>query len=306
MSDVVIGIASYNGAQRLRWLLHSLWLRTRLTARDVSIVLVDDGSPRRDETRHVFMEWQDKLPLYYHQHPTNRGISAGWNSATRAFASRLNVLLNDDVILPSTGVHGLDWLDCMTFALDENPGVGGVGINWHAFLPEDAPALLASPTSDLAVTPRDPNSKAPAPERRTYEEHGPGRVMCPSGQCFAFRWEDFDAIGGFDEGYQSFYEESDFGTAMASRGKIGMQLNFPQCWHLWSATFASSPELRAGARMEASRRRYIAKWAVPPEFQTHEAGRNVFDFTNPKYLGALPPVAVRYRKADGSVGEATL
>jgi hypothetical protein len=51
--------------------------------------------------------------------------------------------------------------------------------------------------------------------------------MVPTGQLFAFRMADFNAIGGFDEGYKSFYEESCFSTSMSAYlKKIGVQLNW--------------------------------------------------------------------------------
>lgn len=298
MPRIVIGCSSYNGAERLGWLLRSMALRTP-RSHDFSVVVVDDGSPRVQETRNAVAPYFDELGLQLREHGKNRGISAGWNTAVRAVDSELCVLVNDDVILPSG-----DWLASLILPLDESPGVGGVGVNWHAFLAEDVPQLLAGPDSDQAVTPRDCVSKKPAPERRGHEEHGPGRVMCPGGQLFSFRRKDFDDIGGFDEGMASFFEESDFGTALAARQKIGVQLNYPMCWHMWSATFKQNPELQAGQRMAASRRRYIAKWSVPAAFHGDRPGP--FDYTNPKYLGAIPPVPVRYRKKDGSIGEVVL
>jgi hypothetical protein len=175
-------------------------------------------------------------------------------------------------------------------------------MNWHAFTDDDVVGLLESETSDLKVVPRDPMSKRQTPERRDYEAHPPGRVMCPSGNLFAFRKKDYDALGGFDEGFASFFEESDFGTAMAAKlGKIGVQLNWPMCWHRWSATFGTNPELRAGQRMAASRARYIDKWQVPPDFRS-DPPKSPFDYTNPKHLGAIGDVYVEYVKKDGSIG----
>jgi glycosyltransferase involved in cell wall biosynthesis len=282
MPNVVLGIPSYNGSQRLDWLLRSIALRTPLLETGtVRIVLVDDGSPRVDETRKCAQHWAQKLPLTFIEHGTNRGISAGWNTAVRATNAEICVLLNDDVIVASGG-----WLEALVYALEHSPGVGVVGQSWHAFLPEDASALLASVDSDLAVIPRDPVSKIALPERRTlYEDTHPGRVMCPTGQLFAFRRSDFDAIGGFDETYKSMYEESCFGTSMAVRGLIGMQTTWPFCFHLWSATFAQNPELDAGGRIAVSRAHYRKKWGVPeyvPEFE----------HTNATYFNVIGDVAV--------------
>lgn len=289
---IAIGIPTYNGAERLDWLLKSIAMRTPLLASgEVGIVVVDDGSPRVGETRVVVERWRGLLPLTFIEHGSNRGISAGWNTCARATDAEIVVLSNDDVIMPTGG-----WLESFVHALEHSPGVGVVGANWHAFLPGDVPGLLAGPESDLQVVPRDPGSKASAPERRTlYEDTHPGRVMCPTGQLFAFRRKDFDAVGGFDERMKSFYEESSFGTEMAAKGLIGLQLTWPTNWHLWSATFNANPELDPGTRLAHSKEVYRQRWGVP-------AGVHEFDHTNAKYFNLIPDVRVEFLRKGGVVG----
>ncbi len=302
MSRITIGITTYNGAARVEQLLQSIKLRTTTNDLDnnIDIILVDDGSPNPLQTKQVFDAWSAILPISYIEHKQNLGISAGWNTASRAKNNEYVILVNDDVIVSSGS-----WIDAMIHPLKNSTGIGGVGVNWHAFLDEDVDSLLASETSDRDVVPRDPGSKAKTPERRNYEECGPGRVMCPSGQLFAFRRSDFDAIGGFDEKYKSFFEESDFFTAIAAKlGKIGMQINWPMCWHRWSATFGTNPELMAGQRMAASRKWYIEKWNVPPKFHGDIPGP--FDYTNPTYLGAIGDITVSFLKRDGTYGTGIL
>lgn len=290
MVRVAIGIPTYNGFWRVDNLLKSIYLRTPLlTSGDVSIVLVDDGSPVVQSTRETFERWRDRLPIQLVEHGENRGISAAWNTASRACAAERVVLINDDVIVSG------GWLEALLYALDYSPGVGVVGANWHAFVADDVAQLLASPESDVGVCPRDPISKAQASERRQLEDTNPGRVMCPGGQLFAFRRSEFDAVGGFDEQMKSFYEESSFGTEMAARGKIGVQLAWPFNWHMWSATFSASPELKASERLAVSRARYRQRWAVPDSF----AQGAEFDYTNPKYLGNVGDVEVAFLRRTG-------
>jgi GT2 family glycosyltransferase len=295
---ITIGIPTYAGASRVDSLLASIAMRTPLLSRtgtEVTVVLVDDGSPKEAETAAVARRWSGLLPLRYVVHSANRGISAGWNTAARAVDSDLVVLCNDDVIAPSGG-----WLEALVHPLVHSPGVGVVGLSWHAFTLEDVAGLLAGPTSDRLVTPRDPTSKAPVADRRPlYEDTWPARVMCPTGELFAFRRSDYDAIGGFDEAYKSFYEESCFSTSMAARGRIGLQLTYPFCFHMWSATFGASPELKAAERMAASRLHYRAKWGVPE-------GVHEFECTNPKFLGAIGDVEVEFLRRGGEVWKGTL
>lgn len=281
-----VGVPTYNGALRLSWLLRSIHLRPPWPDQ---IIVVDDGSPVSSSTRAVTDEWKMKLPLVLIEHVNNRGISAAWNTCVKASDCERVVLINDDVIVPSGG-----WLPALEHALDNSPGVGVVGLSWHAFIADDVEGLLSGTASDLAVVPRDPVSKAAVPSRRTqYEDTNPGRVMAPTGQLFAFRRHNFEAIGGFDEGFKSFYEESDFGTRMAQHGKIGMQLTWPFCWHMWSKTFAENTEaLRPDLRLADSKARYRAKWNVPQN--VHE-----FEYTNPKYLGNVPDVEVGFLRKSG-------
>ncbi|HXB28150.1 MAG TPA: glycosyltransferase [Gemmatimonadaceae bacterium] len=293
MPRIVIGVPTYNGAERLGWLLKSMAMRTPMLATgDVRIVVVDDGSPMVGATVSAYRMWEAQLPIDLVQHGGNRGISAGWNTAARHHDCEYVVPINDDVIVPSGG-----WLESLIHTLEHSPGVGVVGASWHAFTPEDAPALLAGPESDRDVIPREPRNehglvRQNAARRTQYEDVWPGRVMCPTGELFAFRRKDFDRIGGFDENYKSFYEESDFGTSMAAAGLIGVQLTWPFCYHLWSATFGASPELRADERMTASRAYYRRKWAVPD-------GVAEFDFTNPKFFGAIGDVPVEFLRKSG-------
>ena len=294
MPKTTIGIASYNGGERLGWLLKSIAMRTpELATGDVRIVVVDDGSPLVGATVAAFRSWEAKLPIDLVQHDKNRGISAGWNTAARHHDCQYVVEVNDDVIVSS------GWLAPLIYPLEHSPKVGVVGQQWHAFTAEDVPRLLDGPTSDTDVVPRDPVTKEPTPERRRFEDNWPGRVMAASGQLFAFRRADFDAIGGFDEAYQSFYEESCFGTSMASRGLIGVQITWPFCYHQWSATFAVNPELQASVRMAASRVHYRAKWGVPE-------GVHEFDYTNPKHLGSIGDVGVRFLRRGGVPWRGTL
>lgn len=278
---ISIGIPTYNGAWRLNNLLKSIYLRTpEIALEQAHVVVVDDGSTVRSVSA-VVEEWAKKMPLTLIDHGKNLGISAGWNTAVRAHACDYAVLINDDVIVSK------DWLRSLIYVLENSPGVGCVGQNWNAFLAEDVEKLLESASSDLDVVPRDPMTKIHVPERRNLEGCDPGRVMAPTGQLFGFRRSDFDAIGGFDETYRSFYEESCFGTSVAKRGLIGCQLNWPFNWHMWSATFGTNPELKASERMAASREHYRQKWAVPE-------GIHEFEYTNPKYLGAIGDVEVKF------------
>ena len=74
MKRTSVGITTYGGGMRLRWLLKSIALRPPYPA---EIVVVDDGAPLVDLTRQAVAEFNDVLPVTLLEHAQNRGISAG-------------------------------------------------------------------------------------------------------------------------------------------------------------------------------------------------------------------------------------
>jgi hypothetical protein len=64
---------------------------------------------------------------------------------------------------------------------------------------------------------------------------------------------------------------------------------------MWSATFGSSPELHASERLRASQAHYRAKWNVPDSFPLGKE----FEYTNPKYLGAIGDVPISFLRRSG-------
>jgi len=296
MARIAVGIPTFNGAMRVESILKAISLRTPLLqAGDVEVVVVDDGSDKESESRAVATRWGDTMPLRYVAHGNNLGVSAAWNTISRATDAPIVVIANDDVIVSSGG-----WLESLVHVLEHCPGVGVVGHSAHAFTLDDVSALLAGPDADMTVIPRDPVTKNRAPERRGYEDApNPARVMAPAGMLFAFRRADFEAVGGFDEVYTSGYEEACFGTSMAARGLIGLQLTWPFVWHMWSATFIANPQIDAGERLGKGRVHYRKKWDVP-------AGVHEFEYTNPKFLGAIGPVEVSFLRKNSVVAHGVL
>lgn len=238
--------------------------------------MVDDsGKPEHQRASRAVAE---RFGARWLCHEVNRGISAGWNTLARASASPLIALLNDDIIV-SKG-----WVEALAFFLEQNPHAGTCGLHFNFLVPDDVSVLVADP--DAPPPARDPFSKAPkADDHDPYSE--PGLMMCPPGCCFGFTREKFDLVGGFDENFKSFYEESDFGTALASRGFPSYVTPWPTLGHIWSATFAQAPELAPSDRMTESRVRYIEKWG------------GHFEQTNPRFMSRIEPRLTRWLTPGG-------
>lgn len=258
MALVTIGIPVYNRGAALVNLLQNLRQRTPSDI-DHEIVVVDDsGRPaHRQLTRGACQQYG----ATYVEHDKNRGVAAGWNTLVRAGKnSEFLVILNDDVFVAK------DWLSYMVYALKENPRVGSFGMNCRFIAREDSAEIIQS--QDAKVIPlnvhwrgaeliRNERFKSMPPE----EDGAPGKVMCPTGCFFGFRREIYDLVGGFDERYFAFYEETDFGVTCAHKGYPSFSLGVPDHnYHIWSASFGSAPEIDAGGVMARSRAAFVEKW----------------------------------------------
>jgi len=273
---LAVGIPCYNGADTL--LPNCLEaIAQRSGPRDQYELLVVDDSGRqdhRDKSRRVAEKYGAKW--LYHDH--NKGIAAGWNALVRASSVKNIGLLNDDIIVAP------GWIDALSYFLDNNPHAGMCSMHFNFIVPSDVPALLADPQAPMPE--RDPFSKTPKKDNRD-PDGGPGVMMCPAGCCFGFTREKFDLIGGFDECYVSFFEESDAGTHLASKGFPTYGIQWPTLGHIWSATFNSAPELGASSRMNNSRARYVEKWGGD------------FTVTDPKFMARCTPKLTKWLGPSG-------
>jgi GT2 family glycosyltransferase len=282
---VSIGIPTYCGAELgendlLGMCLRAIRLRT-CTEIPYEIVVVDDSGKLDHQNKSEALARQ--FGARWLAHRENRGVAAGWNTLVRSASTPFNVLLNDDFYV-SRG-----WLDALVYFLRENPKAGSGGLHAYFCLLADVPRLLTS--ADATIIPREYFTKREAPEYLT-EHHGreqPGRVMAPPGCGFGMSREKYDLIGGFDESLgKAFYEESDAGTSLASKGFPTYALQWPACYTIMSATFGRSPELTAGGDVFAGpRAKYIAKWNGHTEV------------THPRYMDKIPFQKVRWLDPNG-------
>lgn len=254
-----IGVATYRGWQRVRGLLENIKQRTDGASYPFTVVVCDD-SGREDHRERIREACRDYRAMCV-EHPVNRGLPAAWNSLVRATDHEIVVLLNDDVLLAR------DWLSYLSYAVLRNPKVATVSLNCRFITPDDATEILKGPEAKvIPLNVRYVNGVLVRHERFSsmpeQPDDWPGKVMCPMGAAFAFRRSVYDQVGGFDERYRCFYEETDFGVACARQGMPSITIPVPHDnYHMWSATFSSSPEVPAGQIMNESRAKFVAKWS---------------------------------------------
>ena len=264
---VTIGIPTYNGWQRVANLLENMKQRTEKDIKHDIVICDDSGRhDHREKIRAICAQYGARFIF----HQNNRGVPAAWNTLVKSSNSKYIVLLNDDILVAK------NWLKAPLHAIKENPLVGSFGLHCYFISPSDVQPLLAGP--DAKIIPLNIRWDGPnliLNERfdsiPTSAGSVPGRTMCPTGCAFGFRREMWEKVGGFDERYQAFYEETDFGVACAELGFPSVQLSCPGNYHIWSQTFGSAPEINAGQVMADSKRKFLEKWRVRLGIEINDA-----------------------------------
>lgn len=215
---ITIGIPTYNGVNRTKLLLSSIFNYTSSAEqRDLNIVVLDDGTPYLEE-RKKLENICDRFSVSFIQHEKNLGISASWNSLTRfSPKSDITILFNDDVQICHQA-----WLGHLKYFFEHNEKIGTVSFPVFYIDP-----LTALPCDNLQI----PDINIPVQ-----------MSFSPNGQGFAFRTELFK-IASFDERLISFYEECDFGHVLSTSGYYSYSLPFPVIQHFGSQTFSQNLEL---------------------------------------------------------------
>jgi GT2 family glycosyltransferase len=251
MIKVLVGIPTYNGANRVDYLLQSISMRTNKDI-DYKIIVCDDGGKKehQEKTKLVVEKWNSILPIELLINDNNLGVSKTWNKLIKLYDSEYIILINDDVIVANR------WLDNLLYFLENNPNAGSAIYGCIFINEEDIPQLLIS--LNPKIKPRDPFTKKWADI--DYSSKVPIRCMVAWGCFFGFKRHIYNLIGGFDENYFAYFEEYDFLTDIASRGYPNYLLTCPRNWHIWSATFDTSPELNPREIYGKSQKYYIKKW----------------------------------------------
>lgn len=267
MDKVTIGIPTYNGWLRVHQLLQNINQRTPRDI-DFNIIVCDDSG--KQEHRDRVKDICQSLGAEYIYHKNNRGVPSSWNTLVKASSSEYVILLNDDILVAN------NWLKHPIYALKNNPKVGSFGLHCYFISPDDVAPLLQGP--EAVVVPLDVRwvgDKLITNERYPFvpppDGGSPGKMMCPTGCAFGFRREMWEEVGGFDERYRAFYEETDFGVSCAYRGYPSFQLPYPGNYHLWSQTFRSASEINAGKIINESKAKFIDKWSKQLNYSFNDA-----------------------------------
>jgi N-acetylglucosaminyl-diphospho-decaprenol L-rhamnosyltransferase len=276
--DVVV--VAYNSRDTLRDCVEPLtqvpWVR---------VIVVDNASP--DDSATVIAD----LPARVIRAPRNGGFAYGCNLGIAAGDAEHVLLLNPDATIDTTS------LTVLVDALRADPRLAGVGPRTVddrgrlAFTQRRFPRLRSTYAQGLflhRVAPLAPWSDDAIRDPRAYERSGSPDWI--SGCCVLLRREAVEAVGGLDEGFFLFAEETDLFRRLAAAGwRAGFEAGATAC-HLGDGS--ASPDTTEGIRAY-SRVRYARKH--------HGALVALFEAVGVA-LGAIAHAAMWIRRPDRARG----
>lgn len=192
----------------------------------------------------------------------NVGYAGAINRGRRVCEGETIVVTNPDVTFAP------DAIDLLAQQLDVRTAVAGPALFW-----DDAHTWMLPP-GDLMTGWQKLDEVLAIRSRAWREQRGlrrfrhrlefwslteTTRVRTLSGAVMAIRVEDFDALGGFDERFHLYFEETDFLRRVGARGKRIVYIPAARCRHIYNQSAASM----AGKLYAESERKYLEKWNGP-------------------------------------------
>ena len=243
---------------------------------------------------------------------TNRGYAGAINDGRRACSGETMVVSNPDVTFAPESI------DRLADAIGGGTAVAGPAIFWddaHRWRLPPGDLLTAPQKIDEVLASRSPAWREQWDRRRIRKRmafwslDATTAMDMLSGAVMAIRTEDFDAIGGFDERFALYFEETDFLRRVAARRRHIAYVPAARCRHIFNQS-ASQAGAVAAARYAESELKYLEKWngpfvaqmlkrierPMPPVILSEvegspELGRRSFDFAQDDILVEASPLA---------------
>ncbi|HEX8617351.1 MAG TPA: glycosyltransferase [Thermoanaerobaculia bacterium] len=195
---------------------------------------------------------------------TNRGYAGAINAGRRACTGETIVISNPDVVFAAEAIDRLH--DALRDAT-----VAGPALFW------DEAHRWMLPPGDLSTAAEKVDEVLASRSRAWFEQRDRRRFLqrvafwsraetsetsMLSGAVLAVRASEFDRLGGFDERFPLYFEETDFlRRVAAARGRI-VHVPAARCRHLYNQS-AAQVAAEAAARYAQSELRYLEKWNGP-------------------------------------------
>jgi GT2 family glycosyltransferase len=215
-----------------------------------TILLVDNGSEPADREL-----WRD-LPVERIDPGANLGYAGGVQRAVAALDAPLWIAMNPDVVVRP------GCLAALLAELERGADAAGPRFEW-----DEAGRLLLPPTEErtrraelaAALARRSPARAAAARRRwrrharRHWEAAAPIESRALSGALLAFRQEGWRATGGFDAGFQLYFEETDWLERLHAAGRRSVFVPGARAWHLYAQSSVAEPAAAAWFAAAAAR-----------------------------------------------------
>ncbi|HYO78137.1 MAG TPA: glycosyltransferase [Thermoanaerobaculia bacterium] len=195
---------------------------------------------------------------------TNRGYAGAINDGRRACTGQTMVVANPDVTFAPNAI------DLLVAAL-QNAAVAGPALFW-----DDAHRWMLPP-GDLNTAPQKVDEILASRSRAWFEQRDRRRFLqrvafwsrtettpakMLSGAVLAIRSADFDELGGFDERFPLYFEETDFLRRVSESRRRIAYVPRARVRHLYNQSAAQVAD-EAAARYARSELRYLEKWNGP-------------------------------------------
>jgi hypothetical protein len=190
-------VLNWNGETLLEECLGSL-LECDYTP--LEIIVVDNAS---EDTSVNIVKKFPSVRLIRNKH--NLGYAAGNNVGFRHATGKYVVTLNNDIVVSRS------WLDTPVSYCESDKTIGSASCRQMNYFNRDIiDSLYAYPLQNLLFYQEGYRQRLDRHERYTH----PGFVIAPNGASAVYRKEMLDTVGGFDERFYAYNEESD----LAMRG----------------------------------------------------------------------------------------
>lgn len=232
----------------------------RLAASDpLQVVIVDNSCDEREA--EALRELADVLIVSL----TNRGYAGAINDGRRACTGDVIVISNPDVVFAPRSI------DLLAQALEGRFAAAGPALFWddaHEWHLPPGDLLTGPQKLDEVFASRSPAWHEQRDHRRIVRRmrfwslERTERVKMLSGAVIAVRARAFDDLGGFDERFALYFEETDFCRRLVQNHRRIAFVPEAQCRHLYNQSAAQTGEL-AAVRYAESERKYLEKWNGP-------------------------------------------
>lgn len=257
---VSIVMPTRDGAGHLRRTLPSL---ARSAYANLELIVVDNASG--DDTAAVLAAFAPGFPVTVIRNEQNESYAAANNAAARAAGGGLLLFLNNDV--QPVGAH---WLGHLVETLDA-PDVTAAGARLVYPSGEAGPRAgrrFADLTLQHAGVWFRPGDGAPLASPIGVGEAPDGAdavavrdVPALTAACLLVRRAAFEAVGGFDEGYEYGQEDVDLCLRLRAAGWRLVYDGRAVLWHHESATRVLDDAATRRRRTAANRERFLGTWS---------------------------------------------